>query len=819
MGALQLLAFVALPLAAASPACSAHSACALLLLAGNCCPNDWGGYLDCCEKYPPGMASPPTPAASPPPTPPPPNPPPCTSPPPSPTAASTSLQAPPPPPAAPVGGLLGGEPLGSTDLGKFKKAGPHPQRPSAIWGVDFEAPVPTNRWWINLVLADGETVGENAVDTLPYVIKALADGLHVCLPAKEATPNFVTLLFEDTLTFGARELVRTSRSIRSHGDLSVNVAWTSGATLADGSMVVPLVRGMPYASAIYTKMTPQLTFGASPIKMLNGQPPDAAKAVTAARLQFDLANGQTWVLYANAPVDVTVDGPTVRFVKPYDGVLRAAIVTADTAGVLDAYASRVPTGCSVQVTALGDRATLSFAFEAQGEGELLTMALPHHLEEGHLGGVARTKLSFSTLKGEMIGVVGDTWQVYEALPALEWGAPRPIANEREDAVRAALAVDKEKVLGREAFPTPDPYGSGKEMAAAGRLALIADELGELATAAALRARLALKLEEWLSGAGPDALKYEPTYGGLVPTNGLLDRGADFGAGWYNDHHFHYGYFLYAAAAVGRKDPAWLHKWAPAISHLIRDIANPSRTDPLYPPQRFKDWYVGHSWASGLFPSASGRNQESVSEALNAWYGLALYGSALGDVRLRDLGRVMLATELRSGWKYWQIDKESTTYPAPYAQSGLATVVWSTKVDKSTWFGPNIEYAYGIQTMPVTPITELWLRPNWLRDTRSIWAPAMGTAAEEWRGILLMMSAINQPADAWRDALQLNRFDNGNTKTNVLYWIATRPPAGSAPSELPAFPPPPPCPHRRSQSRSVRAASQHLNPCHHLAKRP
>ena len=496
--ALKLLAFVALPLAAASPACSAHSACALLLLAGNCCPNDWGGYLDCCEKYPPGMASPPTPAASPPP---PPNPPPCASPPPSPTAASTSLLAPPPPPAAPVGGLLGGEPLGSTDLGKFKKAGPHPQRPSAIWGVDFEAPAPTNRWWINLVLADGETVGENAVDTLPYVIKALADGLHVCLPAKEATPNFVTLLFEDTLTFGARELVHTTRSIRSHGDLSVTVAWASGAMLADGSMVVPLVRGMPYASAIYTKMTPQLTFGTSPILNFNGQPPDAAKTVTAARLQFDLANGQTWVVYAKAPVDVTVDGPTVRFVKPYDGVLRAAIVTADTAGVLDAYASRVPTGCSVQATALGDRATLSFAFEAQGEGELLTMALPHHMEEGRLGGVARTKLSFSTLKGEMIGVVGDTWQVYEALPALEWGSPRPIAKEREDAVRAALAVDKEKVLGREAFPTPDPYGSGKEMAAAGRLALIADELGELATAAALRARLALKLEEWLSGTG------------------------------------------------------------------------------------------------------------------------------------------------------------------------------------------------------------------------------------------------------------------------------------------------------------------------------
>ena len=32
---------------------------------------------------------------------------------------------------------------------------------------------------------------------------------------------------------------------------------------------------------------------------------------------------------------------------------------------------------------------------------------------------------------------------------------------------------------------------------------------------------------------------------------------DFGAGLYNDHHFHWGYFIYAAAAIGRKNSAWL----------------------------------------------------------------------------------------------------------------------------------------------------------------------------------------------------------------------------------------------------------------------
>ena len=38
---------------------------------------------------------------------------------------------------------------------------------------------------------------------------------------------------------------------------------------------------------------------------------------------------------------------------------------------------------------------------------------------------------------------------------------------------------------------------------------------------------------------------------------LSAGGADFGNGQYNDHHFHYGYFAYAAAALGHKDKAWL----------------------------------------------------------------------------------------------------------------------------------------------------------------------------------------------------------------------------------------------------------------------
>ena len=57
----------------------------------------------------------------------------------------------------------------------------------------------------------------------------------------------------------------------------------------------------------------------------------------------------------------------------------------------------------------------------------------------------------------------------------------------------------------------------------------------------------------------------------------------------------------------------------------------------------------------------------------------MYGQALGDRGLQDLGRLMLATELRSGFLYWQIDEHSDVYAEPFAKNGLAAVVWSTKV--------------------------------------------------------------------------------------------------------------------------------------------
>lgn len=98
------------------------------------------------------------------------------------------------------------------------------------------------------------------------------------------------------------------------------------------------------------------------------------------------------------------------------------------------------------------------------------------------------------------------------------------------------------------------------------------------------------------------------WGGLVSSGAYVtgDTGVDFGNTIYNDHHFHYGYHVLAAAAIGHLDPSWIPENKEYVDLLIRDFANPSDKDGFFPQWRSFDWYHGHSWAHGLHPSFDGK---------------------------------------------------------------------------------------------------------------------------------------------------------------------------------------------------------------------
>ena len=632
----------------------------------------------------------------------------------------------------------------------------HGLAPTALWG-DVGGARPTNSWWLNLVLGGGES----PVNVLPYLVKVLPQRLSVCHPQRVVAPTFVLSTYLDNLSLGAAETFG-GRAIVAHDDLSVTMRWRGPGAAA---MQAPLVRGMAYATMQYEAATPRITT----------QHAITALAGGGRRHELTLNNGQRWILYASADLALDRAGDVLTARAPFTGTLRAALVPADPAGLalLDAHAAAVPVGGTVSAQAEGDLARLVFDWRVDGDGEPLLLALPHQraiLE----GATAAPALAHRTIKGEMTGVIGARWVQHEPLPAITWTAPRPIAPERRDAVAAALLADR----GMRPVAA-DPYFFGKQAAAMGRLALIADELGDTATAGSLRAALAAELAPWLAPDSP-RLVYDRTWGGILAAGAERDPGAAFGQGYYNDHHFHYGYFLYAAAALARGDAAWAAAHGDAVRALARDIANPAAADPWFAVMRNKDWFDGHSWAAGLFEFADSRNQESSSEAVNAWYGLALWGLATGDARLHDLGRLLLATELRSVQAYWQITSANDPYGPPFSDHKVVGVLWATKVDYATFFGGETELIHGIQMLPFTPITELLLPRAWITEEYPVLAGALTRAqppiADGWRGFVYMAHAILDPAAAWQEAGTLAGFDDGNSKTNTLYWIATRPPS-------------------------------------------
>jgi hypothetical protein len=150
--------------------------------------------------------------------------------------------------------------------------------------------------------------------------------------------------------------------------------------------------------------------------------------------------------------------------------------------------------------------------------------------------------------------------------------------------------------------------------------------------------------------------------------------------------------------------------------------------------------------------------------------------ASNQTQIAQLGRLLLATEIRSTQTYWQIDSNDGIYPEPFASRKVVGVLWSTKVDHATFFGGNLEFIHGIQMLPFTPITESLLEPAWVVEEYPVVSEALSSPdiGDGWRGFIYMTHAILDPVAAWDEVMTLNGHDDGNTLTNTLYWIATRP---------------------------------------------
>ncbi|CAI6012563.1 unnamed protein product [Closterium sp. NIES-65] len=400
-----------------------------------------------------------------------------------------------------------------------------------------------------------------------------------------------------------------------------------------------------------------------------------------------------------------------------------------------------------------------------------------------------TVLSYPTIDGRAIGVKGAVWELKVPKTPTTWHSPRLSSDPQlMDDLRASL---KQDVAALPPLTTASTYFFGKAAARAARLALIAEQVHDDGSLAAVLPPLRAALTAWLDGTFPgNRLLYDPTWGGVVSEAGSRDKGADFGLGMYNDHHFHYGYFVYAAATVAKFDPMWGNRYRAQLAALVADYMSVNRT-ALFPRLRHFDAYALHSWASGLFDFADGRNQESFSEAANAYYAASLLAFTFGDLPLATLGATLAAVESVAAQVLMQVPVAgSSSSPTPSLSPAYEPVfadanrmlgmVWSTKRDAGLWFAApaELDKRVGIQVLPVTPfLAHLFPDRAYARQLVEWAQPVLSGSGvtDEWRGFAWALQALYDPAGARGRISALGAFDDGNSKTNMLCWLASHSP--------------------------------------------
>jgi endoglucanase Acf2 len=365
-------------------------------------------------------------------------------------------------------------------------------------------------------------------------------------------------------------------------------------------------------------------------------------------------------------------------------------------------------------------------------------------------------------------------------PGLKEG---PRFAEFNDLLKTDLRKRRELIPGRENNDNwrTSPYWQGKGLTRATQLAAVAEQQGDLEGRDQLLKLVKERMEFFFTGPSKSYFYYDKGLGTVVAYPD------EFGSvEQMNDHHFHYGYWIRAAAEIALRDPAWAapDKWGGMVELLISDIATTKRGSAEFPYLRTFDAYEGHSWASGVGGSGEygrwGNNQESSSEALNAWVGLILWGEVTGNRELRDLGVYLYTTEANAINHYW-FDIHGLVFPPEYKDVEVS-MVFGGKYAHNTWWTDEPRQIKGINLLPMAPFsTYLGRDPAYVKrnvgtlpqDTKTYLARGKNYSEvpkDTWHDIFAKYLALADPSAALAMWDRYGSVEVGETRTHTLHWM-------------------------------------------------
>ena len=595
---------------------------------------------------------------------------------------------------------------------------------------------PTNHWFTGLVFGDKA----EPVFPMPLGFGLTTSGFEFWLPKLVVSAN----------TIGSEQGPR----------FALSVDGVTGAVVSayDAASVVVQLRD---ASGT----------GVAEVRLVQGSPTISVKALKDIKLTGSgafSAAGSAWQATVGATVfgltgdgkvsgsDVTLaSGKTGTFFIPPQGM-----AVADLASKVQAV-----TGTDVTYEIGTSDVTTTIRYAAGGPA--LVVSMPHH--ESNLVSKGTSLGSYDSIYGKLELYATETlvwrskrWDIRTALDLSK------LSSDQKGKLATQVAAD---VAATKPYPQ-DTYFGGKALYRDAMLMEIAKALGANDAAKTVKDRLTTALQRWTEPKGADAratecFVYDATYHGVI---GLQ---ASFGSDEYNDHHFHYGYFLYAAGVLCAGDSALAAKLAPVMDLLAADIASPTDTG-FFPQRRPFDAYASHSWASGTSPFADGNNQESSSEAVNAWAGLALWARARGDAALEQQATWMHSLETQTALAYW-LAPDLSAFSG--FQHHIVGIGWGTKRDYATWFSPDPTAILMIQVLPASPSAG-YLAASPDRVSAAITeAVGSGDYRKTYGDYCLLYSSLASK-DAAAKALDIapslaDHIDDGSSMSYLLAYLMTR----------------------------------------------
>jgi endoglucanase Acf2 len=324
------------------------------------------------------------------------------------------------------------------------------------------------------------------------------------------------------------------------------------------------------------------------------------------------------------------------------------------------------------------------------------------------------------------------------------------------------------------------YWQGKGFQRVLKLVDVLERQGRSEAAAQLLEGVKRRLEEWLGGADRKRYFFLDRSLGVLTTHPSEFHAVEE----INDQHFWFGYWIRTVAEVALRDPAWAAdgRWGAIVDLMVSNIANADRSRRDFPFLRTFDPYEGHSWANGLGGVGEygllGNNQESSSEALNAWAGLLLWAEFKGDRSLRALAAYLLSTEWQAVEHYW-FDVHRIVLPPQYRNVDVA-MVFGAGYAHNTWWTDEPRQISGINLLPITTSsTPLGRHPDYIRRNldslreeeklaASRWV--RGKPPDIWQDLFAKYRALADPEQALKDWNRWGAIELGETRSATLHWL-------------------------------------------------